>query len=172
MMRWLLGTATFLTAPAAILGTLFDVAWLLPSDVTLDQTESDSMFLAFDERQCVVLSNDLVTDHGTIEAGTTVSCSFLHADPVTVMPFAQGKILFDSPIIGVISLSDDLDASDAVCGLSAVEYPAAGDETYRGLGSSLDRYQIVAGGRGLHIQLDIPTASDHVRVITCCGNCE
>ena len=83
----------------------------------------------------------------------------------------DGKARFDAHIIDVISSSTGLDASDPVCKRNVVAYPAAGTEPNRGLEAFQlnDRYQIIDSGFGIEMQMDVPSFSDQLRVITRCG---
>jgi hypothetical protein len=156
-----------------------DAVLLTPNDVTQDQNESDTDMLAFDENQCITLTEDLVTDQGIIPEGTQVSCHMMRVDPVNGATL-QGTAIFDAPILGVISDSALLDASDDPCGLAGTTYPAAGAEPFRGIESTqADAYRPVAGGCGLQFRSEVPALSfqDEVRVVTrcckdenCCGD--
>jgi hypothetical protein len=163
---------------ATIVAVAPDVVLFTPTDVTLNQTESDVQIIAFDENQCVLVTgNGLETDQGIIPAGTKVSSHFVHMDPVNGGPVLDGKVRFDTDIIAVISSSALLDDSDVPYGLSTVLYPAPGVEPYRGLEAfqANDRYQIIQAGRAIHVQMDVPSYSDQLRVITCCpgnDNCD
>lgn len=165
-------------AEAAITGVVPDVVLFTPTDVSLHQTESDTDIIAFDERQCFSLVDDLVTDTNVIpaEPWNVVSSHLLLLDPETGGFVLDGKASFDGQIIGVISSSSGLDDSDAECGLSTVTYPAPGTEANRGLEGfqANDRYRIIQGGRGIQVQMDVPSFSDQIRVITCCPehNCD
>jgi hypothetical protein len=165
-------------ADAAITGVVPDVVVSAPSNVAVDQTESDTDIIAFDERQCFKLSANLVTDTNYIPATeyNIVSSHLLHVDPANGGSVLTGKARFDGLIIGVISSSALLDDSDVECGASGVTYPPYGIETYRGLESfqARDRYRIIQGGYGIQVEMDVPAFSDQVRVITCCPgyNCD
>jgi len=162
---------------ATIIAVAPDVVLSTPADVSLDQTESDVQIIAFDEQQCVTLHDDLETDQGIIPDGAEVSCHFFHMDSANGGPILDGKARFDADIIGVISSSALLDASDRPCGLTTVIYPAPGVEPFRGLEAfqANDRYQVIQAGRGIKVQMDVPSYSDQLRVITCCpgnGSCD
>jgi hypothetical protein len=159
-------------ALATIVAVLPAVTLFAASDVTLNQTQSDTDIVAFDERQCVLLQKDLRTDEGVIPAGARVSCHFFHFDPVNNGQIRDGKARFSSDVVGVISGSALLDASDGVCGLPGVTYPGPGAEPLRGFEpfQPNDRYQIIDAGRGIHLQTDVPSFSDQLRVVTrCCA---
>jgi hypothetical protein len=156
-----------------------DAVLLTPDDVRQDQNESDTDMLAFDEKQCITLKDDLETDQGTIPAGTSVSCHMMRVDPANGGVVLQGTAIFDAPIIGVISDSELLDESDDPCGLDDTTYPDPGDEEFRGLEDFQpnDQYRPVQQGCGLQLRSDVPSFQDEVRVITecceeenCCGD--
>ncbi len=162
------------TALAGIVAVGGDAVLFTPDDVTQDQNESDVSIAVFEEEQCILLTEDLVTDQGVIPAGTSVSCHMARADPNGGVVL-DGTILFDAPILGVISSSALLDDSDDPCGLAGTTYPAAGAEPNRGLEGlqASDRYRR-NGDCGLQVQMDVPNFQDQVRVITeCCkeANC-
>jgi hypothetical protein len=160
-------------ASAAILNTSGDVIQFTPASVVLGDQESDTDIIAFDEKQCFTLGAALDTDQGKIPAETKVSCHLIHSDAVVSFALLQGRVLFDNQILGVISTSGELDDSDPVCD-DGVLYPTelALVEANRGLepGVQVDQYQIIAGGFGIAVRMEIPASSfsDQVRVITEC----
>jgi hypothetical protein len=83
----------------------------------------------------------------------------------------NGQAQFNSNIIGVISSSAGLDASDRTCGRPGVMYPAPGTEPNRGLESfqPTDQYAIISPNV-IQLQTDVPSFSDQVRVITGCAD--
>jgi hypothetical protein len=166
-----LGVAAGATsAVAAIVAVSGAIVLGAPASVVLGATESNVRIVGFNEKQCITLKKDMDTDHGTIPAGSEVSCHFFHSDPVTASVLA-GRARFDSHIIDVISGSGDLDASDPPCRRPGVMYPPAGTEANRGLEAfqATDNYQIIDAGFGIQMQMDVPSFSDQLRVITCCG---
>ena len=180
--RWKLALTTIGlaagTASAAIVATGLDAVQFVPADVRLNQTESDVRIIAFNERQqpCVVLPYDLPVDNGVIPKGTKLKSHFNHADPKTAL-LLDGRVRYDTQIVGVISTSAGLDATDALFGRPGVVYPAPGAEPNRGLepGVQADQYQIIAGGFAIQYRLEVPldSFSDQIRVLNCCGeNCQ
>jgi hypothetical protein len=174
--RWKLAIITVglaaSTASAAIVATGLDAVQFVPADVRLNQTESDVRIIAFNERQqCVTLAADLPVDNGVIPKGTKVKSHFIHEDAVTATVL-DGRVRFDTQILGVISTSAGLDATDALFGRPGVTYPPSGSEPFRGLepGVQLDQYQIILGGFGIQVRLEIPVDSftDQIRVLNCC----
>jgi hypothetical protein len=160
------------SAVAAIVTVAPAVVQFVPANVRLNQTESDVRLIAFNERQCFALPFDLSTDQGVIPKNTKMSSHFVHGDPVTSL-LLDGRVRFDNIIIGVISTSALLDASDASCGRAGVTYPALGAELNRGLEAiQADDYTIIDAGRGIAVRMEIPVGSftDQIRVLTCCGD--
>jgi hypothetical protein len=159
------------SAGAAIVAVLPDIVVFVPNDVRLNQTESDIRMIAFNERPCFSLNFDLVTDDGIIPKNTRMSSHFVHGDPDNTL-LLNGRVRFDNTIIGVISTSTGLDASDGPCGRPGVVYPVAGAEPNRGLEptTQADQYTIIAGGTGLEVDMEVPPASfsDQIRVLTRC----
>ncbi len=161
--------AVAFAAHAVILATAGDVVVFLPPDVRLNQTESDTDIMAFQERPCFQLPADLDTDQGTVNQGTWVKSYFLHADPVTTATL-QGRIRFSDPIIGVISTTQGLYDS-AICQRPGVVYPVDPDEAFWGLDAQtpLDDYNLLAPNE-LAVRMDIPSWTDNIRVLTSCGD--
>jgi len=159
------------SVPAAIVATAPAVDQIAPpASVVLGALESNLRIFAFNERQCFPLPIDLDTDQGHLTAGTKVSCHLLHMDPVQPPLVLTGKARFNAQILGVISDSADLDASDGACKWQNTVYPPAGTEPLRGLEPTQpnDQYNIILGGLGIQVRMDVQTSSDQVRVITRC----
>ena len=163
------------SATAAIVATAPAFVQIAPPpSVLLNQLESDTDLFAFNEPQCFTLPFNLTTDNGFVPANTLISSHFLHGDPDTNL-LLNGRVLFNGPILGVISSTALLNASDAPCGAAGTAYPT-GIEPNRGLEpAQADAYAIIAGGFGIAAQMEVPPASfsDQIRVITrCCpGGC-
>lgn len=172
-----LGVALVATsAAAAIVGTAPAFVQVLPAPASVAPggLESDTNLFSFNERQCFQApGGGIPTDNGVIAAGTWVSCHFLHGDPLTNL-LLSGQVLFSGPILGVISSSAGLDATDplAMCGVPGTTYPTG--QAFRGLeAGQADAYAIVAGGFGINARMEVPPNSfqDQIRVITrCCPN--
>lgn len=179
--RWKLAAAALgvalaaTSAAAAIVATApAFVQVVAPASVAPGALSSNVNLFAFNERQCFpVPAGGLATDGGVIPAGTRVSSHFLHGDAVTTL-LLDGQVLFNGPILGVISTSAGLDASDATCGLPATVYPTGFGP--RGLeAGQADAYAIIAGGFGIAARMQVPPPPasflDQIRVITrCCPN--
>ncbi|HEX3482396.1 MAG TPA: hypothetical protein VHT91_45590 [Kofleriaceae bacterium] len=175
--RWKLAAATLgvalgaTSAAAAIVATApaFIQITPAPPSVVLGALQSDMVLFSFNERQCLpVPAGGLKTDGGVIPAGTLVSSHFLHGDPVTNL-LLSGQVLFNGPILGVISSSGGLDASDVPFGAPGTTYPTGFGP--RGLEAGMaDAYAIIAGGFGIAARMEVPPLSflDQIRVITRC----
>jgi hypothetical protein len=155
------------SAVAAIADVNGDVVQIVPgpADVRLDGIQSDVNFFAFNEGGCVTLATDVFTDGGVILANTEVRSHFIHADPLTMLSL-NGKVLFANLILGVISTTAELDATDVTLGRARTRYPT-GIEGDRGLEPG-DGYAIVGGGFGIDVTTVVPVASDQIRVLTSC----
>jgi len=160
------------SATAAIVATAGAAVQIAPPpSVELNQLQSNVNLFAFNERQCFWLNVPLQTDQGAIPAFTKMSSHFVSGDPNTTL-LLTGRVRFDAQIIGVISTTAGLDASDASCGAPGTVYPT-GVEPNRGFEPSppqADSYQIIAGGFGIQVTMDVPplSFSDHLRVLTRC----
>ena len=162
------------SATAAIVATAPAFVQIAPPpSVELNQLQSNVNLFAFNERQCFWLNFNLQTDQGFIPAFTKMSSHYLAGDPFTALTL-DGRVRFDNRIIGVISTTAGLDASDAACGAPATVYPT-GVEPNRGLEptTQADAYQIIGGGFVIRALMEIPlfSFSDHIRVLTQC-DCE
>jgi hypothetical protein len=164
-----LGFALAATSAAAAITNVGGAAVQLvpaPASVVLSAIQSNLDIFTFNE-PCVVLQSDLTVDHGFIPAGTGVKAHFIHSDPLMASAL-NGTVQFANPILGVISTSAGLDASDPILGKNPqVTYPAPGAETNRGLEGG-DAYVLAFGGMGISVAFQTPTYSDQLRVITGC----
>jgi hypothetical protein len=159
------------SATAAIVATgLSAIQIAPPASVALGQLQSNLDMFAFNERQCFWLNFNLPTDQGFIPAFTKMSSHMLHVDAVT-NTVLDGRVRFDNVILGVISTTAGLDASDAACGAPGTAYPT-GMEPNRGLEpGQADAYQIIAGGFAIQARMDLPpflSFTDQIRVLTRC----
>ena len=138
------------------------------SNFAPEQYTSDAEFQVFNEQQGVVLASNLTPDIGSmILSGTTVDSHFIHFDQVGTETWfrACGEITFDGDIIGVICLSDSLDATDTLLGLATVTYPAA-SVLYRGCEDTDDQDLIEVSGDTLKVDLQAFNFLDQIRVLT------
>ncbi len=102
---------------------------------------------------------------GSIAAGTPVSDTYIHADPVTSGTIFTGSVTFNSDILGLIVTSSDLFAGDAFLGVAGTNY---GPLNPRGLELSplQDYFSISANLRTLTFTLKTWAYTDDIRVIT------
>jgi hypothetical protein len=132
----------------------------VPNSVGDDNFQSPDLF-GFDEAQNVLLAAPLTADVGTspIPAGTTVSSHYIFFDPG---PTEQviGTVTFDSDIIGIMTSTATLAASDFLAA-PGVNYLGS---TSRGLEAG-DSVTISAANQ---ILVDVVASSpgDYVRVLT------
>ena len=120
---------------ADIIGTsgAIDVLSSAPSSVKKNALISDTAVFAFSESAGLTLAGDVqvnILDAGTyksgasltpgsVAAGTTVDSYFLHADADSNGSIYVGSVTFSTSILGVIVLSSELSASDAMLALPA-----------------------------------------------------
>lgn len=125
-----------------------------------NDTQQTYDLFAFDEDQNIFLTNDLQVDLGTtIPGGTTVASHYLFFDPA-VPATISGTVTFDSEILGVITSTDTLFASDFLAN-TGVTYL---NPVSRGLESG-DSLAITADNE-LTFTLTANTPGDYVRIIT------
>ena len=139
-----------------------------------EQYTDDDYFQVFDEQQYVVLPSALSIDFGyndfdseaSICAGTVVNSHLIHFDQIGTDTWVRacGEIAFDGDILGLITLSDSLDATDTSLGLD-VTYPAASVD-YRGLEFTDDQDLLWVVGDTLWVDLLAYNYLDQIRVIT------
>ena len=149
-----------------------------PVSVVQGDTESSGEIKAFNEQQDITLASDVTVNitapniyddigiitPGVISAGTSANSHFLHFDPVgTDTQTLGGSVTFDSDILGVVILSNDLDGSDSILGLPDTIYPVADAE--RGLELGTDEFVTFENDlRTLTVQFGADI--DQIRVIT------
>ena len=169
-------------ASAGIIGTTGAIMEIAPPpSVELDVLESNSTIFAFTEMIGLSLGKDLAVDitspgsysepgdltPGLIAAKTVVDVYFLHFDPVTGLVILSGSITFDQDIVGVIVLSDSLDATDRSLGFPGTAYPTG--LTTRGLefgGVNSDFITLSEDLRTISIDRQATTGMDQIRIIT------
>jgi hypothetical protein len=160
------------SASASILAVNLDIAEFTPDSVVLGHTEANVVLFTFDEQQCVELNLNLATDQGVIPVNTRVNSHFIHGDPITSFVL-NGEVRFQNNILGVISTSARLDATDDLFGRNfpvfadPTDYPTLGDEVGRGL-EAADAYFIAPGDRAIAVTMSAGTGSDQIRVLTSC----
>ncbi len=128
---------------------------------------SDTHMLGFNERQDVLLKNDLAVDGGVIPAGTRVSSHLilLNVSDGAWSTFGENEWMFSVPVIGVMSDVDGtLEAqSTPLLGAPGTDYPRDGyylrgmedNDGYRGVGTTR-----------LRVSFFVWQPGDWIRVIT------
>ncbi len=106
----------------------------------------------------------------SLGAGVSVDSYLLHWDPASVVGtrrIVSGRVTFRRPILGVIVLADQLNASDAMFGLSGAAYPTKGIS--RRLESASDVHNadtIVLSDDRLSLEVKLQASSlDQVRIL-------
>lgn len=131
-----------------------------PDSVGNDNFQSPNLF-AFDEAQNITLAAPLTVEVGSspIPAGTVVSSYYVFFDPGPTLEVI-GNVNFDSEILGVITDTTDLAASDFLSN-SQVNYL---DPAERGLeaGDSVT----ISGAQQILFDTIANSPGDYVRVIT------
>lgn len=194
---FLLVLALVVQALAGIVGTtgaVTDVTASPPTSVLLGAYESDTQLFLFAEQGNVTLAAPLNVDisvpgsyhfassapytPATIPTGTNVDSFFLHFDRIPETGFARlvGSVTFDCPIIGIMALTPQLDASDATLGRAGTAYPTS-TQSKRGLEFEED-VTLSADRKTLTVELEIQLGTipggpadntlDQLRVITSC----
>jgi len=155
-----------------------------PASVAVNATEDATNAIAFDERQNVTLPAALVVD--AIDPGTyttnasptnkvpaqrVVDSHLIHSDPPGSGGggvHRTGTLTFPADIVGVISSTDRLGASDATLGAPGTTY--AGKTKFRGLeadsASGPDTFTIGSDRRSISIDLRTTSVIDDIRVLT------
>jgi hypothetical protein len=171
-------------------GAIVDSSLSPPASVVPGATESDTDILLFPEATQTMLGAPVAVDisvpgfysfpgsapfsPGVIPAGATVDSYFLHFDRVSATGFARlsGSATFDCPIVGVIVLTANLDASDASLGRAGTTYPT-GAAPARGLEFE-ENVTLSADRLTLSVELEIQAGTagdntvDQIRIITQC----
>ena len=158
-----------------------------PVSVARNQTESNATIFAFCEQRDVPLETDLAVDiaapgtygtppGGAVPAGTCVNSYFIHYDLINASFFRSGSATFEEEILGLITSTDKLDASDWLGAASTFYATAAGGEIGRALEMDLagaaDVITLSADFSTVSASLIVsPDWQDQVRVITL-GVCE
>jgi hypothetical protein len=183
IVKVLIAAASSALAAGSSMGSISSVSGAValispPVSTALNATESDTAAWAFDEVQGYTLpvgiavnatlagsylSNGSLTP-GVIPAGSVVNSHYIYADPFTGGTF-DGTVIFNQPIIGVIVLRSELNASDAFLGAPGTIYA---DNSARGmeLNANADRFQIDVGLFEIRFRFSTGTATDDIRVLT------
>lgn len=114
----------------------------------------------FDEDQNILLGADLSVDGGTISAGTVVASHYIFFDPNNSTTIT-GSVTFDSEILGVVSSTGLLAASDFLAN-TGVTYLNPG---LRGLEANTDSYSL-SDAFTIAIAWRASTPGDYIRVLT------
>ncbi|MBI1373520.1 MAG: hypothetical protein GC159_12395 [Phycisphaera sp.] len=154
----------------------------LPTSLAKGAFENDHHIAMFLERSGVTLRSNVkvtLTEPGaydkydgrgvTVPKGTKVTSYLLHYDTVggsmQEWKFLSGAVTFDRPIVGVIAMTDQLNATDDMLGVAGVTY-REGKGTARHLEDGEgDRVTISADRRTLTLYLGTSNSLDHVRVL-------
>lgn len=141
----------------------------------------DDHIFVFDERRAIPFVATQSLDFGIIEAGTLVDSHYVQYDPAAPTGLVGGgDIVFDGPVLGVITSTAHFDADlapavaaagDSYFGLADVigPYPTGADPSARGLGSPEDDLVFALGQNALTIEsLEVPVRGniDAIRVFT------
>jgi hypothetical protein len=131
-----------------------------PDSVGDDNFQSPNLY-GFDEDQNILLTAPLVVDVGSspIPAGTTVASHYVFFDPGPTL-HVIGTVDFDAPILGIITTTTDLAASDFLAN-TGVDYLNPGA---RGLeaGDSVT----ISGPDQILFDTFASSPGDYVRVLT------
>jgi hypothetical protein len=171
-------------ADAAIVETTNQITQIpAPADARAQRLESNTTMFAWDERQAVVLPNDVAVDitqagvyedvadltPGVVPAGTVVDSHFVHADKVgTTAPniVLQGTVRFDKPIVGIAIEAAPLYASDFL-GAPGTRYPTSGRPERRlNLERQADFVIWQVDQHTVVIQVETAAHFDQVRILT------
>ncbi|MEL6328281.1 MAG: hypothetical protein AAFR38_01355 [Planctomycetota bacterium] len=144
-------------APAAADVIGGDATIVAPFANVGNNNQQMNVLYAFNEQRGVTLTMDLAVDGGVIAAGTVVDSHYIVYDPVNNS--VVGDVIFDDDILGVISETSILAASDFL-GAPSTNYLNPG---LRGLESG-DSYMV--NGDTITVRFSASTPGDYVRVIT------
>lgn len=151
-----------------------------PSNIALNQWESDTEIRGFFERQTVLFS-DLALDHvntglvdhesllvpGLVSAGTAVQSYLFHADSVAGFDaLLSGYVVFDTPILGVLIQTASMNGTDDFLGRPGVTYGNSPGRRLELPPGSLDTFEISGDRTRLDFTLKFAAAYDELRIIT------
>lgn len=152
-----------------------------PASVDIGALQSDTDIRLFTENEDQVLGRPVdvdVTVPGTynslagltpsvLGAGETVNTYYLHLNGTGPLVTLTGSVTFDSEVIGVIIVSDNLNASEPGLGHAATTYPQG--NSFRGFefgGGNVDVLTLSADRKTVTVTLNATTQPDQVRIIT------
>lgn len=159
-----LGMAAASPAQAAILGVSEGGTIIDAPDSTAVDANVDDLMQGFDEKQNVLLEEDLEVDFGQfIAAGTEVNSHMIFLDSVGNTRVSQTvEWLFDGDILGIMSDSrGQLEAdSNSILGAEDTQYGSFGA---RGLEKN-EKYTV--NGNKLDLKMTVTKPGDWIRVVT------
>jgi hypothetical protein len=131
-----------------------------PNSVGDNNFQSPNLF-GFDEDQNIVLSNPLSVNVGPspIAAGTTVASHYIFFDPGPTLSI-QGTVDFDSAVLGIITSSVNLNASDFLAN-TGVNYLSPGNRGIEG-----GDVMTISAPNQINFKATASTPGDYVRVLT------
>ena len=149
---------------AAVVGVTGQVVKIAaPASVTNQTPGSNTTLLLFDEVQNFVLGAALTTSSGVIAAGTRISSHMLflnRADAALISLTLSGTVTFDGAILGLITTTAGLNATDAILGATGTTY-----DTFRNRGLEASDITTFAGNT-LTASLRASQPGDWMRVVT------
>ena len=151
-----------------------------PASLQVGALTSDTQIRTFVENQRLTLTGAVSVDDvasgtfngtnplvgGTVAAGTSVDSYFFHSDPVNANQKYSGSVTFTTAVLGVIVLSNTLDATDSTLGHKGTSYPTGVNGRGLELSSSEDSFTLSADRRTLNFSFFTHNNVDEVRVIT------
>jgi hypothetical protein len=161
-----------------------------PADISSNHWESNTQIRAFVEQTNLVLPQDVADDisvPGTspsatdanlspskIPAGTAVNSYMLHFDVngqrATDNALEEtGSVFFTEPVIGLIALSDTLNASNSIFALPGIIYSAGTDHglDFDPAGGGTSDIVTLTGDRlGVNVDLRNSSFADDLRIVT------
>jgi hypothetical protein len=154
-----------------------------PLSLQLNAYQSDTVVRDLKERQSYILqaaldadvsASGLVTTGGqlsptSIPASTRINSHVIHFDPINVPDRKVVSMTYDTDILGVVTSSSKLDASDAALGLPWVSYPngtSGRGIDFTGGAAEQDTLTLSLDKRTLTLSLGVSSGMDELRVIT------
>jgi len=150
------------TASAALVGG--SVTIIEPPLNTGNNNQQINELLGFDERQHVLLTNDLMIDEpsGFLPAGTIVSSHYIIYDPPSGVQSIVGTAVFDANVIGLIYNTGSLNNSDFL-GLPTTNYL---NPTNRGFEGYQNDDADIIDPNTVEFDLAAGSPGDYARIIT------
>lgn len=161
------------TANAALIGVYGNAAAgdiiAAPSDVT-DDAYTNRRIEAFNEKQNVLLTEDLLVDGGFVAKGTRVDSHMimLNTEGKTGAEWADFGFIFSGNIVGIMSdVGGTLEAaSSGILGAMLTTYPSAFN--LRGLEGNPEDSAVIDGGdmSRILVGMKVSEPGDWIRVVT------